>query len=125
MLKWKIAGAVVFIVILIMAVCCGWALDDSQEQKTISGRVVDTDWVKSVIIVNYFNPHTGSSDEISIIITSETKITRGTNVITLSDVLRSDQVTVIYYDDGLSGLKAIRVTDLNRWVKWPKGPKNC
>jgi len=40
-------------------------------------------------------------------------IQKGTESISLSDILQSDPVTVTYYDDGVNGLKIKRLTDLN------------
>jgi len=104
-------------VLFFMATVYVWALDDDQGQKTISGTVVDIDWVKSIITVNYSDPFSGNADEIDIIVPSEAKIMIGTETKSLSDIEQSDSVTVIYYDDGVSGLKAKRITDLNEGNK--------
>lgn len=105
----------------IMSICvlfsfftvCGWAYEDEQEKKTISGTVVDMDWVKSMITVSYSDPLSGNLDELNIVVPNDAKIMRGTEDISLGDIEQSDPVTVVYYDDGLSGLKAKRITDLN------------
>lgn len=95
------------------AAVCGWAYDDGGEKKTISGIVVDMDWVKNMITVRYSDPFSGNSDELNIVVSNDTKITRGTEDISLGDIEQSDPVTVVYYDDGPNGLKAKRITDLN------------
>jgi hypothetical protein len=100
-------------VLFSFATVCGWAYEDDQEKKTISGIVVDMDWVKNMITVSYCDPLSGNSDELDIVVPNDTKITRGAEDISLGDIEQSDPVTVVYYDDGLSGLKAKRVTDLN------------
>lgn len=101
--------------ILLISICLInsplWAED--AEKKTISGIVVELDWVSSTMCVQYSDPYTGNADELDIKVTHDTVMRRGTETISFGDILQSDQVTVSYYDDGLSGLKATRVTDLN------------
>jgi len=101
--------------ILLISICLInpslWAED--VETKTISGTVVDLDWVSSTICVLYSDPYSGKNDELDIKITSDTVMRRGAESISLSDILQSDAVTVTYYDDGASGLKATHITDLN------------
>lgn len=98
----------IFLMITIFA-----CADNEPSQKTISGMINDIDWVKSMISVSYLDPYSGNSDELDIIVPSDAKIMNGTEEKSLSDLEQSDQVTVTYYDDGLSGLKAKRITDLN------------
>ncbi|MFA5092835.1 MAG: hypothetical protein WC543_02680 [Candidatus Omnitrophota bacterium] len=100
------------ILILTMTIC-GWTYDNTQTKTTVSGTVADVDWIKSMLTVSYIDPFSGNTDEVNIIIPDDAKITRGTTDISLSDILQSDPVTVTYYDDGVSGLKAIRIADLN------------
>ncbi len=102
---------VLLLLITFLIVSLSWAED--VQKKTISGEVVNLDWVGSVICVRYYPDFDLNADEIIIKITGETTIHRGTNSITFSDILQSDQVTVTYYDDGVGGLKAIRIADLN------------
>ncbi len=101
--------------ILLISICLIssslWAED--AEKKTIFGIVVDLDWVSSTICVQYSDPYSGNMDELDIKITHDTVMRRGTESISLGDILQSDPVTVSYYDDGVSGLKATRVIDLN------------
>lgn len=103
------------VVILCLMICLATSLcrAENGEKKTISGIVVDLDWVSSTITVHYFPEFSSNADEINIKITSDTAMHRGTNSISFSDILQSDPVTVTYYDDGVSGLKAIRIADLN------------
>lgn len=112
-LSMYLARVMSIFVLFFMVTVYVWAFDDDQSQKTISGTVVDIDWVKSIITVNYFDPITGNADEIDIIVPDEAKITNGTETKLLSDIEQSDPVTVTYYDDGVSGLKAKRIADLN------------
>ncbi|MDD4981699.1 MAG: hypothetical protein WC293_01050 [Candidatus Omnitrophota bacterium] len=92
---------------------CNWAQDEAVSQKTVSGIVIDLDWVSSIITVLYFDPFSGNQDEINITITHDTKITRGTEAISFSDLEQSDPVMVVYYDDGSQVLKAKRISDMN------------
>ncbi|MFH1190943.1 MAG: hypothetical protein V1670_01940 [Candidatus Omnitrophota bacterium] len=99
--------------LLFITIGYGWTFDDNQVNKTISGKVSDVDWVKSIITIRYSHFISGNIDEINIIVSGETKIMNGTVTKSLSDIEQFDSVTVTYYDDGLSGLKAISITDLN------------
>ena len=109
---FQVVNVFVF-VMLSMIITCGWALNDTEDQKTISGVIVDMDWVKSMIIVRYFDPVLENQNEINITVSNDTEIIRGTEVISLSGINQGDQVTVIYYDDGLGELKAKKISDLN------------
>ena len=113
-LRMYIARIMSIFALFFMATAYGWAFDDDQGQKTISGTVVDIDWVKSVITVRYAEPFSGNTDEIDIIVPSDAKIMNGTETELLSDIEQSDQVAVTYYDDGVSGLKAKKIADLNQ-----------
>lgn len=108
MLK-KMTVFVLFFMVTVLA----WAVDDGQSQKTFSGTVSGIDWVKSIITVRYLDPYSGNADEIDIIVPEGTKIMNGTESKELGDLEQSDPVSVTYYDDGVSGLKAKRITDLN------------
>jgi len=83
------------------------------QEKTISGTVVDIDWVSSTLTVRYYPDFGINADEINLKVTSDSIMHKGTRSISLSDILRSDPVTVTYYDDGTSGLKIKRLADLN------------
>ena len=109
----RIARVMSILVLLSITTVFAWAADDEQSQKTISGTIDDVDWVKSIITVRYFDPMSGNADEIDIIVPSDAKIMNGPEVKGLSDIEQSDPVTVTYYDDGVSGLKAKKVMDLN------------
>lgn len=108
MLK-KIIVFVLFFMITVLA----WAIDDGQSQKTVSGTVSDIDWVKSIITVRYLDPYSGNADEIDIIVPDGIKIMNGTESKDLGDLEQSDPISVTYYDDGVSGLKAKRIADFN------------
>jgi hypothetical protein len=97
---------------------------EENEEKSITGTIVHLDWVGSVVTVRYYPtsgsnatqlyyPSNADADEINLIITDNSIIYRGTQTISFGDILLSDPVTVTYYDDGFSGLKIKRLTDLN------------
>jgi hypothetical protein len=109
----RIARAMSIFILFFMIVTCGWALDDEAGQKTVSGTVVDIDWVKSMITVHYSDPYTGETDEIDIVVPDSTRIMNGTQEKRLGDLEQGDPVTVTYYNDGAGGLKAKRIADLN------------
>lgn len=112
-LSMRIARAMSIFVLFFMTTVYVLAFNDDQSQKTISGSVVDIDWAKSIITVRYSDFLSGNTDEINIIVPEETEITNGTETKIFSDIEQSDSVTVTYYDDGVSGLKAKKVIDLN------------
>jgi hypothetical protein len=114
-LKMRICRLISLFIFLLFftAIFRSWAFDEEGIQKTVSGIVVDLDWVKSAITVRYCDPVSGNPDEITVTVSNDTKITRGTTTISLSDIIQSDPVTIVYYDDGLSGLKAKKITDIN------------
>jgi hypothetical protein len=99
--------------LLSMGIVYGWAADDDQSQETISGKVDQIDWIDSTIAVRYSDPLSGVSDELVIVVPKDTKIMNGSEPKELSDIDQGDPVTVIYYDAGLSGLKARSIMDLN------------
>ncbi|MDD5119800.1 MAG: hypothetical protein PHR84_00610 [Candidatus Omnitrophica bacterium] len=83
------------------------------QEKTVSGIVVDIDWVSSTLTVRFYPDFSINADEINLKVTSDSIMRKGTHSISLSDILQSDPVTVTYYDDGTSGLKIKRLADLN------------
>ena len=113
-LRMHIARIMSVFALFFMSTASGLAFDDNPGQKTISGIVTDIDWVKSIITVRYSDPFSGNADEVDIIVPSDTRIMNGTETEYLSDIEQSDAVTVTYYDDGVSGLKAKRIADLNQ-----------
>lgn len=82
----------------------------ARELKTVVGEVVAVDWVASALTVRHFDDRIGRGfDEINFIVTHDTVITKGTETVGLFDINQSDQVTVEYYDDSFSGLKAAKI----------------
>lgn len=109
----RILMAAVF-VWLFLAGSYGWAASGGQDQMTISGRISDVDRAGKIIAVRFVNPQSQGADEIMIKVTDDTVITSGTKQKSLYNIQQFDPVSVTYYDDGLSGLKALRISDLNQ-----------
>jgi hypothetical protein len=109
----RIPGLAGFFMVFFTLTGSAWAFDADQGKKTVSGKVTEVDWVKSMITVSYIDD-AGAPDEIDIKVPSETRIMNGTEEESLSDIDQSDPVTVTYYDDGINGLKAISIYDLNQ-----------
>jgi len=96
---------------LIFFTCVAYC--ETAKEKTVSGTVVDIDWVSSSLTVRYFAPFSPNADELTFKVTSESLLQKGTESIGLSDIEQADPVSVTYYDDGTSGLKVKKLTDLN------------
>ncbi|MDD5225908.1 MAG: hypothetical protein PHV97_01820 [Candidatus Omnitrophica bacterium] len=110
--KYLVRVTSVFI-FFFLAVASGWALDDDPSQNTVTGRVEDIDSLKSMITVRYPDPDTGVEHEIDVFVPEETKIMNGSEEITFLDIEQFDPVTVTYSGDGVSGLKAKEILELN------------
>ena len=83
---------------------------DNKKVTTIEGQVVTIDWVASEIVVRWFDSRPGYGyDETKITVTRDATITKGTDNIDLFDININDDVTVRYYDDAFSGLKAVSI----------------
>jgi hypothetical protein len=72
----------------------------------LQGKIVAINWVGSTIVVRDIQ----SRDQITFLVSSETRITKGTDTISLSDLNIQDQVTIEYCDAHFLGLKALSVT---------------
>jgi len=101
-----------FLAVAFIVACA--ALARAEEETTVSGTVTDVDWVSSSLTVRYVNPYTGHLDEVTVRVPKEAKINRGTRSMSFSDIRQSDMVTMTYYSDDFSGLKAKRVSDMNQ-----------
>ncbi|MDD5129844.1 MAG: hypothetical protein PHS66_02170 [Candidatus Omnitrophica bacterium] len=109
----RIARIMSILVLSSMVISSGWAADNAQSQKKISGKIVDVDHAGSIITVRYVDS-AGSVDEINIIVPDDAEVLNGTKIKSFYDVQQLDPVVVTYYDDGVSGLKAVRIADLNQ-----------
>ena len=110
----RIARLMSILVLFSMVISYGWAADNAQSQKTISGKIVDVDHAGSIITVRYVDSSSGAVDEINIVVPDDAEVLNGTKIKSFYDVQQLDPVVVTYYDDGVSGLKAIRIADLNQ-----------
>jgi len=104
---------IIVIVLMLVFMAVSPVLADDSDDKTITGTVTDLDWAKSALTVRYSDPYTGNADEITLMITSDSELTRAADSISLSDIEQSDPVEVTYYRDGVSGLKIKRLADMN------------
>ena len=109
----RIVLAVSVFVLFFMAVACGRASADDAVLKTVSGKVIEVDSVKSMITVRYVDPVSGVSNELDIVVPEEAKIKNGTETESFLDIEQFDSITVTYYDDGANGLKAKEILELN------------
>jgi len=102
---------IIFLILTVMVISL--ALADDSDDKTISGTISSTDWVKSAVSVRFAQPYTGDMDEVTLRATGDSEIVRGTDSVSLSDIEQGDPVSVTYYKDDLSGLKIRKLSDLN------------
>jgi len=102
-----------FILVIILGIAVpksSYPQDNSKKQEmSVRGTIVDVDWVAGKILVRYYDQY-AAADELTFIVTSDTKIYKGTDTIALDDINMSDRVTVEYYNDSFAGLKAISIT---------------
>jgi Fe-S cluster assembly scaffold protein SufB len=72
----------------------------------LQGTIVAINWVGSTIVVRDIQ----TTDQITFLVTRETRVTKGMHTISLSDLNVQDRVTIEYCDVHLVGLKALSVT---------------
>ncbi|HQP92212.1 MAG TPA: hypothetical protein PLU24_06005 [Candidatus Omnitrophota bacterium] len=94
----------VFLIILFLPfnICLA---QQAKQVRTIDGQVTDTDWVGSKIVVNI------GGDEMTFILPDNIVVTRGTDTLSVNDIDQNDSVTIYYTDEGINGLKAVKITD--------------
>jgi hypothetical protein len=96
----------IFALVFIFALAVLPATAEERHVNSISGRISSVDWVGSSLSID-----TGG-DEITVNIADDTKITAGTEDLTLADLNQNDNVAVDYYDGGLEiGWVATRIVD--------------
>lgn len=78
--------------------------------KIVSGKISSVDWVGSKIAMRWYDPGQIGFDEITFVVTRQTKIIKGTEDITLADLNMEDSITVEYVDNGLTGLMAVKIS---------------
>lgn len=84
--------------------------DGTKQHYTITGDVVDVDWVASQLTVRYYDARPGRGyDEINFTVSADTKIIKGTDEVSLSDLNKSNQVSVEYVDNASAGLLAVKI----------------
>ncbi len=97
--------AVLFCGVLSMAGFCFAQGETTKSIRSVDGQVNQIDWVASKLVVDI------GGDEITFIVPDNVKVTRGTEELSVNDIDQNDAVTIYYYDDGVSGLKAVKITD--------------
>ena len=102
--------AAAFLALFLIIVCPVMA---QQRTMTLTGRVSDIDWLGRKLAIRNTDARTGRIDQITVQVPKDAELIRGTRSISFLDMERSDMVKVTYYDDGLSGLKVIRLENLN------------
>ena len=83
----------------------GDSQDAKKQIRNVDGQVSQTDWVSDKLVVDI------GGDEMTFIVPDNVVVIRGTDELTPNDLDQNDSVTVYYYDDGVSGLKAVKITD--------------
>jgi len=81
------------------------AQETKKQVRTIDGQVSQVDWVASKLVVDI------GGDQMTFILPDNVAVAKGTEDVSINDVDQDDAVTVYYYDDGMSGLKAVKITD--------------
>lgn len=83
-------------------------LDESQETNSVNGTIAHIDWVAEKLVVR--TADFGEMDEITFMVSGDTRITKGTNIIPFSAVNQSSAITVKYHSDSFAGLQADSIT---------------
>lgn len=90
---------ILFILIAITVFATPGLCQDSEGAgviKVIEGTIVSIDWVGSVIVIN----------DVRISVTSDTKIYKGEDAVSFSEIHDGDSARVRYYTDASGNLKA-------------------
>ena len=114
-MKKTIAAGFLLVGIIIFFTCFSLCFAQNQSQTIqshiIKGSIVDVDYICSKITVKYLQPD-GNNDEITLGVTSHTKIDHGDLRIELTELNEGDEVTVEYSDDPMS-FDAPKVSQIN------------
>jgi hypothetical protein len=87
---------------------CQEDASESLNIRRVSGQVCATDWVSDKLVVRTFE--FGNTDEITFKVPDDTPVTKGQNNSSLANINIGDKVSVEYYRETFSGLKAVRIT---------------
>ncbi len=107
--KWIVSYVVIITCVCLARIpCCAQEEDQNKNCSfmKLQGKIVAINWVGSTIVVR----DSQSRDQITFLVSRETRITKGTDSISLSDLNIQDQVTIEYCDARFLGLKALSVT---------------
>ena len=107
---------IIFAVMFLAFAALGYAQDLAQgpNMNTIKGSIAQIDWVAGKIVVRTYD-FDNNLDEITFVVTEDTKITKDTETVFLSDLHQSDTVNVTYATVGNSfeGLQAASINVVN------------
>jgi len=86
----------------------GFAQDETTSPKiqTIRGQIVALDTADLTMTVRWFR---NDFDEINLKVPLGCQIRKGDQQITINELNIGDEVEVDYYDDGFTGLKAVKI----------------
>jgi hypothetical protein len=114
-MKKTIVAVFLLMNIIIYAGCFSPCFCQEQYQivqsESFKGNIVYLDFVSSKTTVKYLQPD-GNNDEITLQVSSHTKINKGDLRIALTDLNKGDEVSVEYYDDPGS-FDAPKVSQIN------------
>ena len=109
MAKWIVLCVGIITCVCMAKIPC-YAQEQSQDKSCsfmkLQGRIVSINWVGSSIVVEDIQ----GSDQVTFLVTRETRIVKGSNSVSLSDLNVGNQVTIEYCDAHFVGLKALSVT---------------
>ena len=102
--------AIFTILFFMFCSCLGFCQNTAGEEKTkiVQGNVSSMDWVADKLVVRTMD--FGTSDEITINVSDDTDITKGTASVSFNDINLSDKITVEYFRNSFAGLKAVHIT---------------
>jgi len=83
------------------------SLPAESQASLIQGSIADIDWVAGKLVVRSDDFY--SSDEMIFVADRNTKIIKGTETISLADILQGDHVKIVYRSS-LAGLRALQIT---------------
>jgi len=81
------------------------------QSQLLQGNIVYVDFVGSTITIKHLQPG-GGNDEITLGVTSHTKVDKGDLRMSLTDLKEGDAVIVEYYDDPMS-FSAPKISQIN------------
>ncbi len=104
----KGAKTIFILMLLLFTLLSGYGKDNlnnsSCQTKTVEGRVVETDWVSSALVIESLG------NNYTFKVPKSAKIINGSETVNFSDVEASDPVSVEYYEDNNGSLIVKNIT---------------